>query len=60
MNPDPELIMKASTRPPKPTWRWYVFGGEELVTTFNDRRHAPSLRVRILSRIFLGSRWERL
>jgi len=44
----------------KATWRWQVFGNNLMVVTFDERVAQPSLRVRILSRIFFGSKWEKL
>lgn len=42
-------------------WRWHVFGNEEMLTaTFFKHQPQPSLRVRVLSRIIMGSKWERV
>lgn len=44
---------------PNPTWLWDVFGNGLLRVEFNSLQKQPSLRVRILSRIILGSTWEK-
>jgi hypothetical protein len=43
----------------KTTWIWDVFGSGILKIHYNEPHKQPSLRVRILSRIFLGSTWEK-
>lgn len=40
-------------------WEWRVFGNDILVGTF-DKDKAPSLRVRLLSRIIMGSKWTKV
>lgn len=47
-------------KPTYPTWEWKVFGNDMVVGTFNSGERQPSLRVRILSRIIMGSKWRRL
>lgn len=46
---------------PKVKWRWYVFGNPTDYTLMVvDMTWDPPLWRRILTRIFLGSVWERL
>ena len=43
--------------PPKPIWRWYFFGEEMECILLATKVHWLA---RLTTRIFLGSRWERL
>lgn len=43
--------------PPKPKWRWYVFGCKELIV---ETPLDLSWLMRLRSRIFLGSKFIRL
>lgn len=45
---------------PEYTWEWKVFGNDSLVAKFLKGQEQPSLRVRILSRIIMGSKWRKL
>jgi hypothetical protein len=42
---------------PNYTWEWTVFGGAELVVKLMTK---PPLWRRVLTRIFLGSKWKKL
>jgi hypothetical protein len=41
-------------------WSWDLFGNETVVTRFSPSKIQPSLRVRILSRIIMGSKWKKV
>ena len=40
-----------------PKWQWDIFGGRELAVTLG---YTPPLWRRIITRIFLGSKWKQL
>lgn len=45
---------------PKPLWRWWVYGTKAVIITIYEGDHMPPLRVRFLSWLVQGSRWEKL
>jgi hypothetical protein len=44
---------------PQTIWKWNVFGGEPSIMLVSITFEVPLWR-RILTRIFLGSKWERI
>lgn len=44
----------------QPTWEWEVFGNDNLTCNFFEYQKPPTLRVRILSRLILGSKWRKI
>lgn len=44
---------------PIPKWKWNVFGGNPALLEVRPYSDVPLWR-RILTRVFLGSKWERL
>lgn len=46
-------------REPKPLWTWHVFGAGTLDVNYFRPELVPSVFRRILTRVFLGSKWTR-
>ncbi len=60
MNDDPIVTQGFQIFNPKPTWKWDMFGGQQMVVTMTEAQPSPSWFARLMTKLLFGSLWTRL